>query len=119
MTWKQFWNFQEGVGKAGAQVNYIGSIIGAVILSLFAIALIVGGILVVSKRMPITDESGDAVSHNIGWAMILFGVFLLIVSILSVWASGYWNKAVKKNSGLAKAGGFLFEYQLARDIFGK
>jgi hypothetical protein len=124
MSWKKFWNFQEGVGKAGAEVNYIGAIISAIILGLIAIGLIVAGILVLTGEVNLTDDTTkkDTTPEEnkyIGWGMIVFGIFLIIMAVLGVWASGYWNKAVKKNSGLAKAGGFLFEAQILNDIFGK
>lgn len=120
MTWNQFWNFQKGVGKVGAEVNYIGAIITAVFLGIIAIGLIVTGILVLTGRVNVTDASTDEDEPKyIGWGMIVFGLFLILMCVLGVWGSGYWNKAVKKNSGLAKAGGFLFEAQILNDIFGK
>ncbi len=124
--WNKFWNFQKDVGRAGAQINVIGAVIGAVILCLFGLALIVAGILAVQGKISIMDDSTPksddddldaSYQKELGAAMIVFGVFLLVMAGLSVWASRYWNKAVKKNSNLAKAGGFMFEYQLLKGLF--
>jgi surface polysaccharide O-acyltransferase-like enzyme len=100
-SWKKFWgDTQESVGKFDALFSLISNIAVGIIM-------IIAGILIIHEGSK--NDKLKTVAYVVGGSFI-------VLSLIAIFASYYWNKAVRNNRTLAQVGGFMFEGRILNNL---
>lgn len=116
-TGKQLGNFQADVGRADASMSVIGAYFLAVILIFIAIGMAIMAFIPSPSPTCIPEDEPDKKCPKKKNYALLFGLLLIPLAVLIVYASKYWSNLVHHNKNVAIADGTMAEANWLSNLF--